>query len=125
MEENRQTANSLELSLQTIVPDFSKVTDMGTPEGFSAAIVLLLLGIFLFGLFFALKEFVASRARVGELEALVKDADRESLAERRRELRQRAETDTRSGKLWREFDESLVLIESRSRLFNTIDAPHF
>ena len=125
MEENRQTANSLELSLETIVPDFSKVTDMGTPEGFSAAIVLLLLGIFLFGLFFALKEFVASRARVGELEALVKDADRESLAERRRELRQRAETDTRSGKLWREFDESLVLIESRSRLFNTIDAPHF
>ena len=76
MQENEEITNSLKLSFDTIVPDFSRVSDMATPEGFSAAIVLLLLSIFLFVLFFALREFMESRTRVRELESLVKDADR-------------------------------------------------
>jgi len=113
------------LNLWTVIPDFSQLTQITSPQGFSALIVLVLIGIFILGISFAVWEFFSSRAKVGELEALLANADRESLADRRRELRQRAEEDTKSGKLWREFDESLVLVESSSRLFNTIDAPHF
>lgn len=125
MQELESSSTPLTLSLETIVPDFSRVGDFGAPEGFSAGIVLLLLIIFLLGVFFAVKEFAGTRARVRQLETLLKGAVPETLADRRRELRQRAETETHIGKLWREFDESLVLIEARSRLFNTIDAPHF
>lgn len=113
------------LNLSTVLPDFSQLTQLTSPQGFSALIVLLLCVIFVFGITFAIWEFFASGSKVAELNALLANAERGSLAERRRELRRRAEEETKSGKLWREFDESLVLVESRSRLFNTIDAAHF
>ena len=56
---------------------------------------------------YALKEYMACRRKIVSLENLLVGAERENLAERRRELRERAQTETESGKLWREFDESL------------------
>ena len=117
--------NDLNLSLKTVIPNFSSVLSPQDPEGFSALVVTLLIVIFTIGVLYALTEYFACTKKISLLEKLVDGAERETLAERRRELRSRAQSETKSGKLWREFDESLVMVESRSRLFNTIDAPHF
>ena len=117
--------NELNLSFKTVIPDFYSALNPQEPEGFSALIVIILISIFFIGTLYALKEYMACRRKIVSLENLLVGAERKNLAERRRELRERAQTETESGKLWREFDESLVLVESRSRLFNTIDAPHF
>ena len=115
----------LGINLETVLPDFSQLGSLSSAEGLSAAIVATLLLLFVCSALFASREFLYAKFRVSELRRLLESADRNQLAERRREIRQAAETDTKSGKLWREFDESLVLVESRSRLFNTIDAAHF
>ena len=115
----------LRINLETVLPDFTQLGSLSTTEGLSAAIVATLLFLFTCSLVFACREFFSAKYRVSELRKLLADANRDKLAERRREIRQSAEADTKSGKLWREFDESLVLVESRSRLFNTIDAAHF
>ena len=120
-----QRENTLMLKLETVIPEWSQLSSVDTAEGLSAIVVVTLLALFGASLLFALREFWLSNSRVSELQNLLSNADRETLAERRRELRHAAESETKSGKLWREFDESLVLVESQSRLFNTIDAAHF
>lgn len=120
-----QPPNALTLKLETVIPDWSQLGSLDTAEGLSAIVVAILLALFVSSLLFAFREFRSSLSQVSELQGLLSSADRETLAERRRELRQAAETETKNGKLWREFDESLVLVESQSRLFNTIDAAHF
>jgi predicted nucleic acid-binding Zn-ribbon protein len=122
---SEQRENTLMLKLETVIPEWSQLSSVDTAEGLSAIVVVTLLALFGASLLFALREFWLSNSRVSELQNLLSNADRETLAERRRELRHAAESETKSGKLWREFDESLVLVESQSRLFNTIDAAHF
>jgi hypothetical protein len=117
--------SELTLNLQTVVPQFTEILNIQNPQGLSAAIVAFLIVIFFAGAAFAMREFSVSRASVNEIEKLLAGADRENLAHRRREFKERAERETKNGKLWREFDESLVLVERSARLFNTIDASHF
>ena len=61
------------------------------------------------------------------LRSLLDGQDRETLADSRREILQRAKKlDANNiGLLWQEFDESLVLSSDKKQLFNTIDAEHF
>jgi hypothetical protein len=65
--------------------------------------------------------------RLRLLQDLIGSQDKDSLAVNRHAILEKAlEQDPKeTGKLWREFDESLVYSTDKSRLYNTLDAEHF
>jgi DNA repair exonuclease SbcCD ATPase subunit len=113
------------LDYQSLIPSLSQFGTFSDPAGFSANIVALLLFIFLLGAAFAIRAFAQSLQKVREINGILEGASRDTLGVQRREIRERAQNETLSGNLWREFDESLVLVEKTNRLYNTIDAQHF
>lgn len=124
-------------SLGKLLPNFEVLWrgDLATPEAFSSAIVtflLLVLG------FFALKatyEYFSARRAIRFYRGLLKSAglevtslgefDPSTLPGKRRDLLNEASKSSSHGRLWREFDESLVMSPDGSRLSNTLDASHF
>lgn len=113
------------LSLSSLVPDFGRILEVTTSSGLSAMVVAVLAGVWLYGIIYALRAYMTARSDVRGLAKLLKDISRENLSQQRRELSRRASESPSTGNLWREFDESLVLVERTDRLYNTIDAPHF
>ncbi|MCX2779246.1 anti-phage ZorAB system protein ZorA [Microbulbifer thermotolerans] len=65
--------------------------------------------------------------RLKRLKNLINTQDEDSLAVNRREILEKAlkQDPEETGKLWREFDESLVYSADKKQLFNTLDAEHF
>jgi len=65
--------------------------------------------------------------RLRLLQDLIENQDKDTLAAKRHAiLRMALEQDPEeTGKLWREFDESLVYSSDKKRLYNTLDAEHF
>ena len=65
--------------------------------------------------------------RLRLLQDLIGNQDKDSLAVNRHAILEKAlEQDPKeTGKLWREFDESLVYSTDKNRLYNTLDAEHF
>lgn len=113
------------LDYQSLIPALGNLGSFADPAGFSANIVALLLLIFLLGAGFSLRAFYQSIQKVSEINGILDGASRDTLSQQRRDIRERAQNETLSGNLWREFDESLVLVERTNRLYNTIDAQHF
>lgn len=65
--------------------------------------------------------------RLKLLHNLIDTQDKDTLAVNRRDILEKAheQDPEETGKLWREFDESLVYSADKQRLFNTLDAEHF
>lgn len=65
--------------------------------------------------------------RIGRLKKLLENQDKNTLAVNRHAMLEKAleQDPDETGKLWREFDESLVYSTDKQRLFNTLDAEHF
>ena len=65
--------------------------------------------------------------RIGRLKKLLENQDKDTLAVNRHGMLEKAleQDPEETGKLWREFDESLVYSADKQRLFNTLDAEHF
>jgi len=65
--------------------------------------------------------------RLKLLHNLIDTQDKNSLAVNRRDILEKAleQDPEETGKLWREFDESLVYSADKQWLFNTLDAEHF
>lgn len=65
--------------------------------------------------------------RIGRLKKLLENQDKNTLAVNRHAMLEKAleQDPDETGKLWREFDESLVYSADKQRLFNTLDAEHF
>jgi ABC-type transporter Mla subunit MlaD len=114
-----------QFNLNSLLPDFGQTLELSSASGLTASVVVFLLAAFFLGLMYSVWKFSAAKGRVSALLSILSDITRDNLTENQRELRHRAETQTGLGDLWREFDESLVLIERSNRLYNTIDAPHF
>ena len=114
--------------LQHLWPDFSLLLSANT-NGISAWFWLLTAGIFLVSIVFLGMHFAHFRSRMLALHGLLEGQSRENLALERRNILQRAESLNGKGhgigKLWREFDESLVTSSDQRQLFNTLDAEHF
>ncbi|MEA3332672.1 MAG: anti-phage ZorAB system protein ZorA, partial [Pseudomonadota bacterium] len=115
-------------SLKQLVPEFSILWE-GTwqsSDGFSAIIVAFLLAI---GLFFAVWTayyFIRSFLKVNFFSKLLKGVKPEDLAQEQRNILNKAlDKNNEYGKLWREFNETLVLSADKRRLHNTLDAAHF
>lgn len=116
---------STSLDFRSLLPNPSALGDLSTPEGMTAGVVALLLGIFFLGAAYATYKFVKSRSAISKVESLIDGVKREDLSISRRDLSSRAGELVQVGQIWREFDESLVLVERTNRLYNTIDAAHF
>ncbi|MAZ65802.1 MAG: chemotaxis protein [Kangiellaceae bacterium] len=114
-------------SLSKLWPDFPLLLefDFTSPGGLSAWVIAFLILSLFIAIGFSLWKFFGAKADLKYYSALIKGLTHEQLLERRREINNAADPDTERGKLWREFDESLVHIPQKQRLCNTLDAAHF
>ena len=120
-------ANS-DFSITNLIPDFSllfQATGDGA-ELLSAGFVLMIWSLFLLFICLATIAFVKAKGKVRFYLKLISVLTPDNLAEKRRELSQKAmQQSDELGMLWREFDESLVHSEIKPHLRNTLDAGHF
>ena len=116
-------------SLWNLFPDFEEffAGNLHSSEWLTALFILGLLAAFIISLFYALTKCVSSARHIRFYKQLLRDLTQEQLASRQRELTQKALSDKREeyGKLWKEFDETLVFSPDGSRIFKTLDAAHF
>lgn len=108
-------------------PDFSRLLagDFTSPEGFSAAVVIFMILIIEAALVISLIKSVAAHQHIRVYKKLLNGLTTEQLSNERETIKERALESAKYGSLWREFDESLVLVKSKNRLCNTLDAAHF
>ena len=74
------------------------------------------------------KRFSQSVRHISFYKYLLKDIKQEELAQQRNEIKRKSQEYPLLGRIWEEFDESLVLHKTANgeyRLFNTLDAAHF
>lgn len=118
---------STNYSLTKLWPEFARLSmgDLTSPEGLSALFVGLL--FCLASLFAAISviNYFRARRHLKFYKRLIKGLGPDQLSERRRELTNTALASKAYGRLWREFDESLVHVPQKQRLCNTLDAAHF
>ena len=129
-------------SFKNLIPDFCQVpadfvsniescqnTIFDPAQGISAAIVGLLIFVAFAFLLFAFFKAVQSRLHVQYYFKLIGNMEQSQLASKRKELREASiKANLYFGRLWCEFDESLVIhrdAEGGYRLSNTLDAAHF
>lgn len=116
-----------DFSISHLLPQFSEVFsgNLSTSQGLSALIVLFLLVVGISFLACAIYNYQQAKRQVSFYEGLVQGVNQEELAKRQREITQKALQNPIYGKLWKEFDETLVISPEGDRLFNTLDAEHF
>ena len=118
----------MEFQLEQLWPDFSRILaiDYQTPEGLSAFVVSFLLFLAILFALWASHGFYRAKRDIRFFKSLITGMSADDLLEKRRDLVNLCfEHSQKYGKLWREFDESLVIIASKQRLCNTLDAAHF
>ncbi len=98
----------------------------GSTQWISTIFVLIvLISLIGFGAW-AYYSYFISRKKVSGIKSALAGLSAESLHERRRDiLNSIKQVDEESGRLWREFDESLVASDQAPFLRNTLDAEHF
>lgn len=113
--------------LENLLPNFDLLLawQIDTAEGISAGIVFILAALFTIFLIISVIKFFQSKKHVKFYFNLLKGLDRSELAAQRSEIKEKADTETHNGRLWREFDESLVYSADKKQLSNTLDAAHF
>lgn len=116
-----------EYNLLRLLPEFGRIIDgdFTSPEGLSALIVSLLLIIVAVFATLSLANYMKAVSRVSFYQNLISGIAAEQLLEKRREISNNALQSAEYGRLWREFDESLVHVAEKNRLCNTLDASHF
>ena len=116
-----------EYNLLRLLPEFGRIIDRDftSPEGLSALIVSLLLIIVAVFSTLSLANYMKAVSRVSFYQNLISGIAVEQLLEKRREISNNALQSAEYGRLWREFDESLVHVPDKNRLCNTLDASHF
>ena len=88
---------------------------------------LVIMAFFIVAVIAISRHFLRFKRRLRILKSLLNRQDKETLAAKRREVLQNALQleNGEVGKIWREFDESLVISGDQKSLFNTLDADHF
>ena len=98
-------------------PDFEALAN-STPQGLATLFWLLIVGIFLIATVAVSRHYLRFRRRLSALKSLISEQDSQALAENRRSVLQSAMAlqNAEIGKLWREFDESLVMSSDQTSL---------
>ena len=112
-----------EYSLSQLAPQISELwagqIAITSPEGLSAVFVLALLGVVTFFTLVSLWSYFKALLQLRFYRSLLKGVSADELLEKQREVTNTALQNKRYGQLWREFDESLVHVAHRGRLFNS------
>ncbi len=113
--------------MSSLLPDFSFIFNgsMNEAQGLSAFFVLLLLIIMFLFFCYAVYGYISASKKIEFYKNLLDEVKQSELAGKQRDLRNKALEYKEYGRLWREFDESLVQSSDGQRLFNTLDAEHF
>ncbi|NCC60229.1 MAG: hypothetical protein EOM12_04665 [Verrucomicrobiae bacterium] len=117
--------NDIVFDLRSLFPKFSAIKYFESPEGLTSLFVAFMLLVFIILLIYAGYRFIQSLSKIKYYFNLIIGMKQEDLALKREEILQRAMKNTVFGKLWREFDESLVYSRDGKILSNTLDADHF
>lgn len=106
-----------------IFPRFDRILS-GTVESVTPWLVLIIWGVAVYAIVFALRQAHSARKRVSEANSLLEGLEPGNLWSKRSEIRAKSLTcsDTVQD-AWREFDETLVTEDHR--LFNTVSAEEF
>ncbi|MBN2809671.1 MAG: anti-phage defense ZorAB system ZorA [Deltaproteobacteria bacterium] len=116
-------------SLWNLLPNFRDFFDgnLHSSDWLSTLFILGLILAFAVAMFYALGKFFSSLNQVKFYDRLLGDIDQKQLSSRQRDLTIRALSYKNAdyGKLWREFDETLVYSPDGSKLSNTLEAAHF
>lgn len=116
-------------SLWNLLPDFQDFFDgnLHSSDWLSTLFILGLILAFAVSMFYALSKFFSSLNQVKFYDRLLGDIDQSQLTSRQRDLTMKALSYKNAdyGKLWREFDETLVYSPDGLKLSNTLDAAHF
>lgn len=116
-------------SLWSLLPDFQEFFDgnLHSADWLSTLFILGLILAFIVSILYALNKFFSSLNQLRFYNRLLGDIDQDQLASRQRALTKKALSHKNGeyGKLWREFDETLVYSPDGLKLFNTLDAAHF
>lgn len=116
-------------SLWQLLPDFKEifVGHIQSAEGLTALFVLILICVFVISMSYALYKCISAMDHIKFYKDLLKNVTQDQLASCQRALTQQALAYKKDkyGKLWKEFDETLVFSPEGSRVFNTLDAAHF
>ena len=119
--------NQTNYSLTKLWPEFERILqwDVTSAEGLSALFVLVLIAGVVFFSVLSLVNYWRANKHLQFYRLLLQDLTAEQLLEKRRDISNKALENHSYGRLWREFDESLVHIPQKGRLCNTLDAAHF
>lgn len=119
--------DSAQYNLTKLWPQFDLLLsgDFTSPEGLSALFVSVLLSLLLIFSCWSLVNYWQAKNRIKFYRSLISGLTVEKLLEKRRDIFNSAMENKRYGRLWREFDESLVHVPQKERLCNTLDAAHF
>lgn len=117
-------------SPSNLIPEFSAIMTEGvmSSNGLSASVVLFLILLSVAFFIYAFIKFWGAMSTTKKYNALVNSIEPKTLFAQRLDIKEKAAKQFNdNGKLWREFDESLVNVFSHneSRLYNSIDAAHF
>lgn len=115
------------LDFSNLIPEFGPFLAGDMPidsaQGFSTSIVIILLGLMVSCLLFALWQWAKARAQVEFYRKTLSDYTSEQLFDKREDIKRKMASRPNYGGLWQEFDESLVC--AGEHLYNTLDASHF
>ncbi len=113
--------------ISSLWPNFQILFTQGVSsgQGLSAAVVAIMIVIVIVAVTISAYKWITSNKQISFYFRLIQGVTVDDLAEKRRDIKNRALENTRCGYLWREFDESLVFDQKRSRLCNTLDSAHF
>lgn len=119
--------DSAQYNLTKLWPQFNLLLsgDFTSPEGLSALFVSVLLALLFIFSCWSLINYWQAKNQIKFYRSLISGLTVEKLLEKRRDIFNSALENKRYGRLWREFDESLVHVPQKDRLCNTLDAAHF
>jgi len=114
-------------SLVNLLPDFSTILtgDFTSAAGLCAVIVLCILVVFACGLAAIGWLTGSSLRRVRTCRSLIDNLTPDSAPDKRRALLNQAQGLNHIARVWSEFDQNLVEIPGKTRLYNSATAQHF
>ena len=99
-------------------------------DGLTFAILIILAFFFLWYLTKVVFQYIKAQTAINFYVKFIKniEQEKEALADKRRELLEKAKQNKKFGSIWQEFNESLVeveLLDKSRKLYNTVDAAYF
>ena len=115
------------LDFSNLIPEFRPLLQGDIPvssaQGFSTSIVIILLALMAGCLLFAFWQYAKARAQVEFYRKTLLAYEPSQLFAERQGINEKMASRANYGRLWQEFDESLVC--AGEHLYNTLDASHF